>query len=97
MQVKTYPSDVIFEFDSLDELRRFDEKYVKNTPSKIINNIKNDLIYTYHNNYRDYLVIPFSNPIIVDYLQDYENVYNNYSSIIKSNDERISLVPLSSS
>ena len=39
MQVKTYPSDVIFEFDSLDELRRFDEKYVKNTPSKIINNI----------------------------------------------------------
>ena len=74
------------------------KKEVKDGTSTIeINNIKNDLIYTYHKNYHDYLVIPFSNPIIVDYLQDYENVYNNYSSIIKSNDERISLVPLSSS
>lgn len=39
MQVNTYPNDVIFEFDSLDELRKFDEKYIKNTPSKIVNNI----------------------------------------------------------
>ena len=74
------------------------KKEVKDGTSTIeINNIKNDLIYTYHKNYHDYLVIPFSNPSIIDYLQDYENVYNNYSSIIKSNDERISLVPLSSS
>ncbi len=39
MMVRTYPNDVIFEFDSLDELRRFDEKYVRNTHSKILKNI----------------------------------------------------------
>lgn len=71
-------------------------KTIKDNSSEIkIDNIKNELIYTYHNNYKDYLVIPFSNPIIKDYLQDYENVYNKYSEIVKSNDERIKLVPLS--
>lgn len=39
MLVRTYANDVIFEFDSLDELRQFDNKYVKNTHSKIIANI----------------------------------------------------------
>lgn len=39
MIVKTYPDGVIFEFDSLDELRAFDDKYVKNTHSKIMKNI----------------------------------------------------------
>lgn len=39
MEVKTYPNDVIFEFDSLDELRAFDDNYVNNTHSKIMKNI----------------------------------------------------------
>ena len=39
MEVKLYPSDVIFEFDSLDELRAFDSNYVNHTHSKIIKNI----------------------------------------------------------
>jgi CTP:phosphocholine cytidylyltransferase-like protein/thiamine kinase-like enzyme len=39
MQAKTYPKDLIFEFDSLEELRRFDEKYVNNVESKIMSNI----------------------------------------------------------
>lgn len=39
MEIKVYPDDVIFEFDSLEELRRFDEKYVKNTHSTIMRNI----------------------------------------------------------
>lgn len=39
MMVRTYSNGVIYEFDSLDELRQFDEKYIKNTHSKIMANI----------------------------------------------------------
>lgn len=39
MQVKTYPRDLIFEFDSLEELRQFDDKYVNNVESEIMRNI----------------------------------------------------------
>ena len=41
MEIKVYPDDSIFEFDSLDELRRFDDNYVNHTHSKIIRNIVN--------------------------------------------------------
>ena len=60
-----------------------------------IDNIENELIYTYHNNYKDYLVIPFSSELIKDHLKDYEKIYNNYAKIITSSDERIKTVPLS--
>ena len=59
-----------------------------------IDNINNELIYTYHNNYRDYLVIPFSNPTIKEKLNNYEGVYNEYAKIIHSDDERIKTVAL---
>lgn len=39
MAIKTYPNDSIFEFDSLDDLRKFDREYVSNTRSKIFRNI----------------------------------------------------------
>lgn len=39
MNVKTYPNNTIFEFDSLYELRNFDETYIKNSRSHIIRNI----------------------------------------------------------
>lgn len=39
MKVKVYPKGTIFEFDSLDELRTFDPKYINNTDSKIMKNI----------------------------------------------------------
>lgn len=39
MQIKEYSKDVIFEFDSLEELRQFDLYYVQNTHSKIMKNI----------------------------------------------------------
>ena len=61
-----------------------------------IDNIENDLIYTYHNYYKDYLVIPFSNKIIKDYLPNYEGVYNDYAKIIASDDARIKTLPLGS-
>lgn len=71
------------------------KKTVDNNDIKIeIDNIKNDLIYTYHNNYTNFKVIPFSNSKIKNYLQNYEEVYNKYSNIIKSEDKRINLVPL---
>ena len=39
MEIKEYPPDIIFEFDSLEELRKFDAYYVKNTHSRIMKNI----------------------------------------------------------
>jgi len=39
MEIKVYPDDVIFEFDSLEELRRFDYNYVDHTHSRILKNI----------------------------------------------------------
>ncbi|MBQ8141290.1 MAG: phosphotransferase [Clostridia bacterium] len=39
MYIKEYPDDVIFEFDSLEDLRKFDAYYVDNTHSKIMKNI----------------------------------------------------------
>lgn len=39
IKIKEYAADAIFEFDSLDELRKFDSNYVNHTHSKIIKNI----------------------------------------------------------
>ena len=43
MKVKVYPKGIIFEFDSLEDLRLFDSKYIDNTNSKIMENIANSL------------------------------------------------------
>lgn len=66
-----------------------------NTKEITIDNINNDLVYTYYNsNKKNFKVIPFSNPIIKDYLKNYSSIYNKYSDIIKSEDPRINIVPL---
>lgn len=39
MEIRAYPNDVIFEFDSLEDLRAFDKNYVRHTHSKIMQNI----------------------------------------------------------
>ncbi|MCH5344332.1 MAG: phosphotransferase [Acetatifactor sp.] len=39
IQIKTYPKDTIFEFDSLEDLRKFDVNYVDHTHTKIMRNI----------------------------------------------------------
>ncbi|MFM1580593.1 NTP transferase domain-containing protein [Helcococcus bovis] len=39
MKIRKYPSDYIFEFDSLNELREFDNSYISDTRSKIIKSI----------------------------------------------------------
>lgn len=59
-----------------------------------INNIKNDLIYTYYNDFKYFKVIPFSNPKIKEYLPNFKDLYYQYSDIIKTDDKRIETVPL---
>ena len=59
-----------------------------------INNIKNNLIYTYYDNFTNFKVIPFSNPKIKEYLPNYIDLYNKYSDIIKSDDPSIKTVEL---
>ena len=61
-----------------------------------IDNINNDLIYTYYTGWSRFQVIPFSNSQIKNYLPEYSNVYNTYAKIIASEDERIKMVPLAS-
>lgn len=39
MRMRKYPEGVIFEFDTLDELREFDKSYVENTRSQILKEI----------------------------------------------------------
>ncbi|MDO5138113.1 MAG: phosphotransferase [Oscillospiraceae bacterium] len=39
LYIRKYPDGVIQEFDSLDELRQFDDKYINNTDSQIFKNI----------------------------------------------------------
>lgn len=71
------------------------KKTIDNNEIKIeINNIENELIYTYHKNYNNFKVIPFSNPQIKDYLENYVDIYNKYSDIIKTEDKRISTIKL---
>ena len=44
LKIRKYSSDVIYEFDSLDELRVFDNSYVTDTRSKIIKNCAMELM-----------------------------------------------------
>lgn len=43
MQMRKYPADFIFEFDSIDELREFDESYITDTRSVILKQIAREL------------------------------------------------------
>lgn len=70
-------------------------KTVKGDQTKItIDNIQNDLVYTYYKNWSNFKVIPFSDTRIKDYLPNYQSVYDTYSKIIESTDERIKTVEL---
>ena len=60
-----------------------------------IDNIDNELIYTYYKNWRNFKVVPFSNPVIKDYLPNYNSVYNRYKEIVQRYDSNISVKDLS--
>ena len=72
-------------------------KTIKDDEVKItIDNVKNNLIYTYYTGWSKFKVIPFSNSDIKKYLSSYKNTYNTYAKIIASKDDRIETVPLAS-
>lgn len=56
-----------------------------------LENLNNDLIYTYHNNYKDFKVIPFSNSDINKYLDNVSSIYDKYSKYITSLDNSINI------
>ena len=64
-----------------------------NNSSIKLSDLNNELIYT--TNKDGYKIIPFSNPDIKDYLNDYEGVYNKYANIVRSIDRSININSLS--
>ena len=64
-----------------------------NNSSIKLSDLNNELIYT--TNKDGYKIIPFSNPDIKDYLNDYERVYNKYANIVRSIDSSININTLS--
>ena len=53
-----------------------------------LDNLNNELIYTYYNNYKNFQVIPFTN-LTDDYLKDYKEISKKYINIIRSIDNTI--------
>lgn len=58
-----------------------------------VDNVNNELIYTYYRGYRKFKVVPFSNENIVNYLPDYKSVYDTYASVVKKYDQNMPVVP----
>ena len=58
----------------------------KGETSITIDNIKNELIYTYYSNWANFRVIPFSNKEIVSKFPNYKNVYETYKNVITNLD-----------
>ena len=69
------------------------KKVIGNKKEITITNIDNDLIYTYYKNWKNYKVVPFSNPEISNYLPNYQNVYEHYKKIVQKYDSNISVKP----
>ena len=66
------------------------EKTTKGKKSSIkIQNINNELIYTYYSGWRNFKVIPFSNSKIKDTLYTYKNTYEKYKNVVTKYDETI--------
>ena len=60
-----------------------------------LNDLNNELIFTYYKNWKNYKVVPFSNPKIGKYISDYKRLYNKYSAVIKRMDKSVPVVALS--
>ena len=57
----------------------------------LIDNINNELIYTYYRSWRNFKVVPFSNPEIGNYLPGYQDVYETYKKVVQKYDSNISV------
>jgi len=60
-----------------------------------IDNVDNELIFTYYKNWREFKVVPFSSNEIGNYLSDYRSVYERYKNIVKRYDSNMSVKALS--
>lgn len=70
-------------------------KTVKGDDVKItLSDLNNDLIFTRHNSYHNFKVVPFSSPDIGNYIGDYERLYNKYSAVIKNMDDTVPVAAL---
>lgn len=75
------------------------EKTVKEEETTInITTVENELIYTYYNQttWRNYVVIPFSNPEIKNYLPNYNEVYETYKEVVQRLDNTMYVKELAS-
>ena len=65
-------------------------KTMKGKKSNIkIDNINNELTYTYYKGFRNFKIIPFNNPEIRNYLPGYKNVYETYKNIVAKMDQNM--------
>lgn len=69
-------------------------KTVKGEEKSIkIDNISNELIYTYYSGWRNFKVVPFSNAEIGKYLPSYKTTYETYKKVVQKYDESMYVVP----
>lgn len=73
----------------------FHKKVVGDNVEITIQNVDNDLVYTYYKNWRNFKVVPFSGNDIGNYLPDYRAVYERYKAVVQKYDSNISVKPLS--
>ena len=70
-------------------------KTMKGKKSNIkIDNINNELTYTYYKGFRNFKIIPFNNPEIRNYLPGYKNVYETYKNIVIKMDQNMKVEPV---
>lgn len=70
------------------------EKDIKNNQTSVkITNVENELLYNYYNQstWRNFKVIPFSNPKIKEYLPNYKEAYNTYKAVVQKMDNEITV------
>lgn len=70
------------------------EKDIKNNQTSVkITNVENELLYNYYNQstWRNFKVIPFSNPKIKEYLPNYKEIYNTYKAVVQKMDNEITV------
>ena len=66
------------------------EKVVKGSDKKVgITNVKADLLWTHHQKYKNFKVIPFSH-LTESELKDHESIYENYKKYV-SKDTRVQI------
>lgn len=73
---------------SLDIVKTVDNKKT----SIKIDNVSNELTFTYYKNYKDFKVVPFSNEKIKDFLPNYQSIYDEYKSIVTKYDSSIKVL-----